>query len=102
MIHFIKKRYIIFPLGKIAMYAFNLLPFIYFYERHNCKLTVLIPSHKFFSNRSKYGVVNKSLLDIIKRSFDEKNIKYIVIAIVIIRDNILITYVIGASSKLGL
>jgi len=77
MIHFIKKRYIIFPLGKIAMYAFNLLPFIYFYERHNCKLTVLIPSHKFFSNRSKYGVVNKSLLDIIKRSFDEKNIKYI-------------------------
>jgi putative glycosyltransferase (TIGR04372 family) len=76
MIHLIKKRFIIFPLGKIAMYSANLLPFIYFYEKHNCKLTVLIPSHKFFSNRNKYGVVNKSLLGIIKRSFDEKNIKY--------------------------
>ncbi len=74
---FFKNRYVIFPLGKIAMYSFNLLPFVYFYERCNTKTTVLIPSHKFFSNRSKYGVINKPLLVIIKRSFDEKNIKYI-------------------------
>lgn len=58
------------------MYSFNLLPFIYFHEKHKVKLNVLIPNHKFLSNRNKYGVINKSLLEIIKRSFDKNNIKY--------------------------
>ena len=58
------------------MYSFNLLPFIYFHEKHNVKLNVLIPNHKLLSNRNKYGVINKSLLEIIKRSFDKNNIKY--------------------------
>mgnify|MGYP003999413881 CR=1 FL=1 len=91
---FKRKQFVIFPLGKIAMYGFNLLPFVYYYVSKNCKFTVLILDHPFFEKRVKYGVINRPLLGIIKRSFDDNNIKY--------TNNVILIFLLMALSKIGI
>jgi putative glycosyltransferase (TIGR04372 family) len=75
MFKFIPKI-IILPVGKIAMYAFNVLPYVRHYNEKKLNSILIIPYGKILS-RYKYGIANESLLNIVLRSFRQNNIKYL-------------------------
>jgi|SaaInlStandDraft_4_1057021.scaffolds.fasta_scaffold32625_2 putative glycosyltransferase (TIGR04372 family) len=68
-------KIVIFPVGKIAMYAFNAMPYVRNYKEKKLNTILIVPYGKVLS-KYKYDIANESLLNIVLRSLQQNNIKY--------------------------
>ena len=53
-------KIVIFPVGKIAMYAFNAMPYVRNYKEKKLNTILIVPYGKVLS-KYKYDIANESL-----------------------------------------